>query len=308
MRPSLRQLQYLVAIADSGRFALAASDMGVSQPTLSEQVSLLEEELGARLLERGRHGALLTPIGRILTERARVVLREMEELKSIARTGEDALSGRVRLGVLPSVGPYLLPDAIKELHARYPDLRLLVREGRVSELSEELQAGTLDLVIAMAADLPDTQGEYLFSESIWVSSAPDDPLAGTRQPVTLADIAGRELLSLGRGHRLTRIAEQIADAAGCRISAEYEGTSLDALRLMATTGVGLAVLPGLYATREARRDPDLMVRRIDWPEASRDLSLIWRRTSPLGGSFRQIAAILRATAAQLPSEAFFHEA
>ncbi|MGP1274949.1 MAG: LysR substrate-binding domain-containing protein [Caulobacterales bacterium] len=304
MRPSLRQLQYLVAIADHGRFALAATDVGASQPTLSEQISLLEAELGARLLERGRHGALLTPLGQIVTERARIILREMEELKSIARTGEDALSGRVRLGVLPSVGPYLLPDAIKALHADYPDFRLLVREGRVTELAEALQAGTLDLVIATSDDLPEARSEYLFSETIWVSSAPDDPLAGTREPVSLADLSGRELLSLGQGHRLTRLAGQIAEAAGCCISAEYEGTSLDALRIMASTGVGLAVLPGLYATREARRDPELTVRRIDWPLARRDLSLIWRYTSPLASSFSQIAQTLRATAASLPAEAF----
>ncbi|MCC5981655.1 MAG: LysR family transcriptional regulator [Oceanicaulis sp.] len=304
MRPSLRQLQYLVAIADTGRYAQAASEVGVSQPTLSEQINLLEDALGTRLLERGRHGALLTPLGRVITDRARLILREMEDLKAMARMGEDALSGRVRLGVLPSVGPYLLPEAIKQLHAEYQDFRLLVREERSGDLGEALQSGALDLVIATSGDLPDMDSVPLFSESIWVSSAPDDPLAGTRAPVTLADLKDRELLSLGRGHRLTYIAESIAEAAGCRISAEYEGTSLDALRIMATTGAGLAVLPGVYATREARRDPDLMVRRVDWAEARRDLSLIWRRSSPLSASFSRIADVLRATARRFPAEAF----
>lgn len=304
MRPSLRQLQYLVAIADSGRYAQAAADVGASQPTLSEQISLLEAELGARLLERGRHGALLTPLGRVITERARLILREMEDLKATARLGEDALSGRVRLGVLPSVGPYLLPEAIKALHAEYPDFRLLVREGRSGELGDELRAGQLDIVIATTGDIPEAEGMVLFSETIWVSSAPDDPLAGTRAPVSLEALCDRELLSLGRGHRLTYIAEAMAEAAGCRISAEYEGTSLDALRIMATTGAGLAVLPGLYATREARRDPDLMVRQVDWPHARRELSLMWRRSTPLASSFARIGDVLRATARRFPPEAF----
>jgi LysR family transcriptional regulator, hydrogen peroxide-inducible genes activator len=304
MRPTLRQLQYLVAIADTGRYAQAAMQVNVSQPTLSAQISLLERDLGARLLERGRHGAMLTPIGRLATERARRILREAEELKALTKMGEDALTGRMRLGALPSIGPYLLPEAIKRLHAQHKDFRLLVREERSSDLSAGLDSGLFDLVIASAEDVPGADGELLFEESIWVCSASDDPLAGTRSPVSLADLKDRELLGLGQGHRLTIVAEQIASLAGSKLSTEYEGTSLDALRIMATTGAGLAILPGIYATREARRDPELMVRRIDAPEASRSLSLLWRRSSPLADSFQRMASTLKQTARDFPPEAF----
>jgi LysR family hydrogen peroxide-inducible transcriptional activator len=307
MRPTLRQLQYLLAIADTGRYADAALRVNVTQPTLSEQITQLELELGARLIERGRHGAILTPIGRVIAERARRVLQDMEELKSAARSGEDGLSGRVRMGALPSVGPYLLPEAIKRLHAAYPDFRLMVREERTAELAAGLAEGTFDVVIATASDLSAAQADHLFTESVWVCSAPGDPLAVSREPVTLADLAGRELLSLGRGHKVTAIAQVIAAEADCRLSSEYEGTSLDAIRLMATTGVGLAVLPGIYTMREARRDPDLMVRRIDHPLARRELSLLFRASSPLADSFAVIASALRETAAGFPPEAFIRD-
>ena len=123
MRPTLRQLQYLVALADTGKFGDAAKRANVSQPSLSAQIADMEAELDAVLVERGRHGALLTPIGVELARRARLILQEMEDFKTVAQRNMDGLSGRMRVGVLPTIGPYLLPNATRQLHARFHHLR-----------------------------------------------------------------------------------------------------------------------------------------------------------------------------------------
>ena len=127
MRPTLRQLQYIVAVADTGRFRDAALQLGVSQPSLSEQISDAEAQLGVTLIERARTGAVLTPAGVEVVRRARIVLTQVEDLKTVARQVTGDLAGRYRLGTLPTIGPYLLPSAVRELHQLYPDLRLGVR-------------------------------------------------------------------------------------------------------------------------------------------------------------------------------------
>ena len=152
MKPTLRQLEYLVAIADTGTFGGAAKRTFVSQPSLSAQVKDMEDHIGARLLERGRHGALLTPIGEEMVKRARLVLRQVEQMKVMGREASGTLAGRIKLGVLPTVGPYLLPQATRRLHKAYPELRLFVREERTIDLKEHLSSGKFDVIIATPND------------------------------------------------------------------------------------------------------------------------------------------------------------
>ncbi len=290
MRPTLRQMEYIVAIAETGRFGDAARKLNVSQPSLSAQVADVEEQLGVQLVERGRQGAVLTPLGVEFVSRARIVLGLVRDMKGAMVS--DQLSGQLRLGVLPSVGPYLLPDAVKRLHASYPDLRFTVREENTIDLETMLKDGSLDTIICTAEDHPSTHSEPLFQESLWICAAPDDPIAGTG-PVSPKDLAGRELLTVGFGHRLGLIVQSLADQFGAHVSNEYKGTSLDATRQMAAMGAGLAVLPSLYAVSEASRDRDLILRPIASPKARREISLIWRKSSPLSQSFRTIAEALR---------------
>ena len=292
MRPTLRQLQYLVAIADTGRFGEAAERMNVSQPSLSAQVAEMEGYLGAQLVERGRHGAALTPIGVDIVRRARLILRDVEDMKATARRAEGQLSGRIQLGVVPSIGPYLLPDATKKLHAMFPDLRLAVREERTIDLDAHLTDGRLDVVISTATAHTEAHSAPLFKEDVWICVSPDHPLAAETGPVRLSTLKGRELLSLGYGHGLSQITQEIARKAGAHVSTEYEGTSLDAIRQMAVMGAGLAILPSLYVASEARWDQDLVVRRIEHASAHREISLIWRATSPLGPQFRKLGEVL----------------
>jgi len=284
MRPTLRQLQYFVAVADTRRFGEAASRLNVSQPSLSAQISDMEGQLGTVLFERGRQGALLTPKGEALLSRCRQILRDVEELKAIALHEKDELAGRLRLGILPTIGPYLLPLATRQLHRKYPDLLLIVREERTIDLEQHLHDGRFDAIISTSEDHKNVEDTFLFEEQLWICAASDDELAKTTEPVSLEDLEGRSLLSLGYGHRLNLIIRSIAIKAGSYVNSEYEGTSLDAVRQMAEMGVGIGILPSLYALTEARRDPDLIIRPINHDLARRRISLIWRDSSPLSDS------------------------
>jgi len=299
VRPTLRQMQYLVAIADTGKFGEAAKLTNVSQPSMSAQIAEMEAQLGAVLIERGRQQAFLTPIGEEVVRRARLLLRDAEDLKSVVRADAQDLTGRIRLGVLPTIGAYLLPSVTRHLHSEHPDLRLIVREERTIDLERHLHDGHFDAVISTVEDHSDVDHEFLFQEDLWVCAAPDDPLAQKTGDVSLADLEGRTLLTLGYGHRLNLIIQSLAEVSGAHVNSEYEGTSLDAIRLMAEMGVGIAVFPSLYALIEARRDPDLIIRRINDTRASRQISLIWRMTSPLASRLRLLAGELREAAGSI---------
>jgi LysR family hydrogen peroxide-inducible transcriptional activator len=284
-------MQYLVAIADTGTFGEAAKRTFVSQPSLSAQVKDMELHIGAPLLERGRHGALLTPIGEEMVTRARLVLRQVEEMKLLGREADGTLAGRVKLGVLPSVGPYLLPQATRTLHKLYPDLRLFVREERTIDLQEHLSKGLFDAIISAAENHPDTKSLPLVRENIYICVAPDDPLAESREPIKLGALKNREFLTLGHGHNFGTVVKNLAAQAGATTNDEYEGTSLDAIRQMAAMGGSVAVLPSLYAISEAKRDSQLIVRPIDHPLAERQIDLIWRNASPLAAKFEKVGEI-----------------
>lgn len=299
MKPTLRQLQYLVAIDEAGTFSGAAKLSNVSQPSLSTQLRDMEEVLGATLVERGRGGAPLTPIGEELAGRARIILRDMDAFRMTAREAGQTLAGRIRLGTLPSIGPYLLPLAVRRLHRLYPDLRIVVREERTVDLQAHLEDGRLDVVISTPEDHTAMRHMKLFHEQLYIGVAPDDPLAKGSGPVDIVDLAGRDLLTLGYGHKLSILVGRIAEMAGAQISSEYEGTSLDAVRQMAAMGGSVAVMPSLYMRSEAHEDPGIVVRKINSSMAERDIALIWRPTSPLSAKFQTVGEILTTAADNL---------
>mgnify|MGYP005990146175 CR=1 FL=1 len=301
MRPTLRQLQYVVAVAETGRFNEAARLMNVSQPSLSAQIAEAESHLGVRLIERGRKGAILTPIGEEVVRRARRVLTEVEDIKTVVRRSAGQLEGRFRLGTLPTLGPYLLPTAATQLHARFPELRLSVREEDTRSLDEKLKDGRLDMLISTSEDHLDTASMHLFDEQLFVCAANDHELSAEDGPVSLDELKGCEILTLGNGFRLSLIVQDMARTAEAHISTEYEGTSLDAIRQMAVMGAGVAILPSLYALVEARRDPFQVVRPLDFPAARRSISLVWRQDSPLAPSMESIGKVLREVAASILS-------
>ncbi len=291
-RPSLRQLEYFVAISRFGSFRRAADELGISQPTITAQLAQLEKTLTVVLFERGRNGATLTPAGRQLLPNAR---RTLEELDNLMASAGVASSGAAiyRLGVKSTLGPYILPRILPAVHARYRDLKLYVREEPPSRLEAALENGEFDLALtALPINSSELDGEQLLREDIKLVLPAEHPLA--RKPiVTGVDLAGVQILTPQEGHKLSRMVEQIAARFGAEVLRDYEGTSLDALRLMVVMGMGVSFLPALYIHSEINADSALVVRDIEGESFARIVGLAWRATSPARVFYRQLAQDMR---------------
>jgi LysR family hydrogen peroxide-inducible transcriptional activator len=291
-RPSVKQIEYFVAVARCGSFRRAAESLDVSQPTITSQIALLEKRLGLVLFERSRTGAALSPAGRELLPRARTVLDDLDEF---IETAGSAGSGAVvyRLGVKSTLGPYLLPRILPALHARHPNLKLYVREEPPDLLESSLERGELDLIMTgFPTNSADLDGETLLREDIKLVLPAKHPLA--RLPrVTGEDLAGTQILTTGEGHHLTRLVEHMAARFGAEVLRDYQGTSLDALRLMVVMGMGLTFLPALYIDTEINADSALEVREIEGNAIARIIGMAWRRNSPSRVFYRKLAADLR---------------
>jgi LysR family transcriptional regulator, hydrogen peroxide-inducible genes activator len=292
---TLRQLYYFSELAGAGSFRRAAERAGVTQPSLSAQIQLLEAQLGHTLVERGAT-AILTPAGREVLARAQAILAEAHALKDAVQADPDGLSGTIRFGASPTTGPYLMPRVVKRLHRDHPELRLHVREGLPDDLIRDLLGGRHDVVLAQ---LPITGAGLvvrpLFREPLMLAMTGDDPLAA-QAAVDPAALAGRELLALAPQYRLSDQIEAFGEMVGAHVLRDYEGTSLDAIRQMAGMGMGLALLPKLYLQSEVRADDDIVVRPLASRVPYRELGLVWRGAAGRAPAFERLAAIIVATA------------
>ncbi len=297
MRPTLRQLEYIVSVHQLGGFGLAAETLNVSQPSLSNQIAAVEADLGVRLFNRGRGGAQTTARGLEFVVRARRILAEVETLRSVM-TSDVPFGGRLRLGALPSIGPYLLPQVMRSLHRDQPDLRVIVREENTMSLDEGIRNGRFDAIISTPEDHPNTWQRALFTEPLWVAVATDHPIAAL-ESVGAADLAGQRLLTLDTGHRLARIVYGLAGQSGGTVSNDYEGTSLDSILLMAATGAGVAVLPDLFARRQAVHRDEVVVKPLTMQDAHRGISLMFPTDQPVDDSRNQLVEAIRNAARSL---------
>lgn len=292
--PTLKQLRYLVALAQSLHFRRAAEQCHVTQPTLSNQIQELEKSLGVQLVERSRrHQVVLTPIGREIVERARVVLRDVQDIVDLGRHGQEWLDGTIKLGALPTLGPYLLPHVLPVLHRDYPNLKLYVREGMPEALLRSLANAELDLLLfplpITGADLASTR---LFREQLWVVIPSEHPLA-ERKTIERSDLAGETILALEPGHRLY---DQVADLCreiGANVSHDFEGTSLDTLRLMVGMGLGLSFMPTVYVLSETPKDAQVVARPMRSHPPLRTVGLAWRRHTARHDEFTALADLIR---------------
>jgi LysR family hydrogen peroxide-inducible transcriptional activator len=296
--PSLKQLEYFVALADTGSFKSAADRCRVSQPSLSIQLANLETRFGQVLVERSRRGVILTPAGREVLERARSILAAARNLADHFAASRSGLSGKIRFGASATLGPYLLPYVIARLHARNPDLSLYIREGAPDELAEGLGRGDFDIILVQ---LP-VRGEFetirLFREPLELVVARDHPFAEQGR-IPRSALRGATVLSLGPTYAMHRQVADLCEGLGAQLRSDYEGNSLDAIRLMAGMGMGLAFLPALYVQSEiGPEDSDVVVVPIEGPRVLRSVGLVTRVSSD-GEAAPSIARTIHAVAREV---------
>jgi len=296
--PSLRQLEYLVALSETHHFRKAAEKTGVSQPTLSAQISTLEQRLGVSLVERGRNAIMLTDAGRRIEQIARQMLRQAQEIRDIATTSQGRMGGTVRLGLPPTIGPFLLPRLLPELHAEYPSFKMHVRENIPEALAPALIDGSHDVILA---PLPlrghEIDTRPLFREPLFVVVAADHPLAD-RQVLDRNDLQGQDVLALESGHQLHEQVEQLCSEFGARLRFDFEGTSLDTLRQMVALGMGISFLPGLYVQTVLTSASGVVARPLSGRGLFRTIGMAWRRTSPRIVDFGMLGDLVQATVAR----------
>jgi LysR family transcriptional regulator, hydrogen peroxide-inducible genes activator len=272
---SLRALGYLVALADTRHFGKAAARCFVSQPTLSAQIKKMEEQLGVQLVERGQQ-VRLTDIGERIVERARRVIDEAREIEELARDFQDPLAGELRIGLIPTVGPYLLPHIAAPLHEKFPRLKLLLLEHQTHRMVELLKSGELDVgILALPIPMERLITRVLYAESFQVALPQGHPLAKRRR-LALDDLDGETLLLLEDGHCLRDQALAACRLARVREAPDFRATSLETLRQMVAAGVGITLLPSLAVEQQDARAPTMVVRRFQDPEPSRTIAAAWR--------------------------------
>lgn len=291
--PNLRQLEYLVALSDTRHFRRAAERTNTTQPTLSEQIKALEERLGVQLVERSTSRVHITPIGQQVVDIARRMLRDANEIRALAVSGAKELKGLLKLGLPPTVGPYLLQRVAPALHKSYPGLKLYLREELPAVLPRALEEGIHDVIVT---SLPirgkEIETVTLFREPLYLAVAADHLLA-LRKSVVLSDIAGEDVLALGPGHQLHDTVIGLCKQIGAHVRLEFEGTSLDMLREMIVMGLGITFMPGLYTNCELLRDSSVKTFEIADRRLFRTIGMAWRKSSPRRDQLLKLAEFFK---------------
>ncbi|BBK42515.1 hyaluronan synthase [Allostella vacuolata] len=294
-RPTLRQLEYVLALAECGHFGKAARRCHVAQPTLSVQIGLVEDGLGVQLFERTSAAVLTTPVGERFVHGARVTLAAMNDLMDAVAQDTRSLGGTVRLGTPPSFGPYFLPTFLPPLHRKYPDLKIYIVEDLPAAIETAIAEGTLDCGVGPSCDEPSLAYIPIGTERLYLGVPADHRLAD-RPAVAAADIRGQRLLALGSGHRLLENVRHLADVSGAVMVDDYVGTSLDAIRQMVSIGMGCSLFPELYARAEFRNAEDVRLLEIEGWAERRSVGLYFRATTGRRGHFEELAAEARRAA------------
>ena len=294
--PTIKQLEYFICLAESTAFRRAAEHLNISQPTLTAQIYNLERALNLTLFERSRSGTTLTPAGRDLLGNARRVIEEMNGLIDQATMINRGPGGTFRIGVSPTVGPYLLPNILPGLHQAYSSLKLYVRENMPKTLELDLLEGRLDLVlIPRPFSNSRLEAEVLFHEPLQLVTPEGHKLAKLKK-VQTHHLQGQNILTLEGQYSSYHQMELLCVELGANIARDYEGTSLDALRQMVMMGMGLTFLPALYIYSEIHQPQGLSVREVEKLQLSRTHVLAWRRNSPNRSFYRQLAEQIRSLA------------
>lgn len=290
---NLRDLKYLVAVADTRHFGRAAESCFVSQPTLSTQIRKLEEFLGVTLIERNNRQVLLTPIGEKVVEQARQVLANSDQLVKLAREARDPFGGEFRLGIIPTVAPYLLPEILPAIRDAYPDLQIQLVEAQTAVISESLRRGQLDaLIMALPVEDDNMKTCPLYLEPFYLAVAPTNPLCKLNS-VRSQDLDGMEILLLEDGHCLRDQALEVCKQREAVENTNFSATSIETLRHMVAANIGITLMPEL-----ARDADERLVRYIPFEpgpgQPHREIGLVWRGTSTREVLLQGLAENIRA--------------
>jgi LysR family hydrogen peroxide-inducible transcriptional activator len=291
--PTLKQLQYLVALEEHGHFGKAADACYVTQSTLSAGIRELESLLGLMLVERTRRVVRFTTLGKKMVAKAHRILREAEELADMARAAGTPLADELHMSVIPTIAPFLLPRLLPQLRRKYPDLKLYLREETSTAAIEALHKGQVDSVLmALPFAAGDVEHAHLFADTLYVAfpkGEPDNPPA----TVTPEQIDEGRLLLLVDGHCLKDHALAACNRPELRASATMLGTSLHTLIQMVDNGLGQTLIPEMAVKAGLLDGTQVEARPLDAPHASRDIALVWRTNSPRQSEFELLAGTLR---------------
>ncbi len=293
MNPSIKQLKYICAVADHRHFSRAASACHVTQSTLSAGIQSLESQLGVKIFERNRKQVLITPIGEKLLGQARTVLGDIEDFSALAKSGIALLSGEIRLGVIPTIGPFLLPQMLSDLRRKYPVLKLYLKEGLSADLLTKLQQGELDLILlALPYPLPEMHIEPLFNDEFVLLLPENHPLQKKKQ-IMQRHLLGEKLLLLEEGHCLRDHVMEACHLEQAKMDLVYQGTSLHTLVQMVANGLGITLLPDLAVKAHIIGDAKLQIRRFAGENVSRGIGLAWRQSDPRKSDYLALAEFIR---------------
>ncbi|HJY38416.1 MAG TPA: LysR substrate-binding domain-containing protein [Steroidobacteraceae bacterium] len=276
---NLRDLRYFVALADTRHFGKAAERSFVSQPTLSAQIKKLETYLGVQLIERQPRKVTLTETGAKILPLARRILQESDEIVSMARNEHDPLSGKLKVALIPTIGPYLLPLAARKLRKQLPRLKLMLYEYQTQPLLEKLRAGDVDLgILALPVPLDGLEARPLYDENFTLAVPTNSPLA-KKTSVKVDDLNGETLLLLEDGHCLRDQALDVCSRIDVKESEDYRATSLETLRQMVAAGLGITLLPELATRGPFGTGQGLLVKQFARPVPSRNVGAVWRKST-----------------------------
>ncbi len=283
---TLTELRYIVAVYRERHFGRAAESCYVSQPTLSAAVKKLEQELGVDIFERSKQDISVTPVGEQVIQQAQRVLEEAEKLKLISQVGKDQLTGALRIGAIYTIGPYLLPHIIPELRKNAPNMPLVIEENFTARLREKLKAGQLDaIIIALPFDEPGVLTLPLYDEPFVAVLPASHPLT-QKDSIRIKDLARENLLLLGEGHCFReQVLEACPECRDANISGDafhqtIEGSSIETIRHMVVSGIGVTILPCTAAGTDKYARRLLQIKRLKNPEPKRCVALAWRTSFP----------------------------
>ncbi len=291
--PTFKQLKYLCAVAEHRHFSKAAEACHVTQSTLSAGIQELESQLGVTIFERNKKNVLITPLGEKILRQARLLLGNAEDLVAIAHASQDPLTSDVRLGVIPTIGPFLLPRMLTDLRRQYPKLKLFLKEDLSAELLTRLQQGELDLILlALPYPLPDMHIENLFSDEFELLLPPDHPLQKAEW-VLQKQLQGEKLLLLEEGHCLRDHALEACKLESPQLDLVYQGTSLHTLVEMVANGLGVTLLPEIAVKADILGKSGLSLKKFKDGRVARKIGLAWRRTDPRDKDYQALARFIR---------------